>query len=55
MGSAGDVRKSIIWELHDSPASGHSGQEATYKKITQFFFWPRLKSDVIEYVRVCDV
>lgn len=53
--SYGEIRKNIIWELHDSPAGGHSGQEVTVKKVTQFFYWPRMKSEIVEYVKGCDV
>lgn len=55
VGSAGDIRKNIIWELHDSPAGGHSGQDSTYKKIAMFFYWPKLRSEVNDYVRTCDI
>lgn len=30
VGKVGDIMKSIIWELHESPVGGHLGQEATY-------------------------
>lgn len=50
VGSIGSMRSDILWELHDSPHGGHSGQEVTLKKVSQFFFWPHLKSDVNTYV-----
>lgn len=55
VGSHGETRKNIIWELHDSPAGGHSGQEVTLKKVTQFFHWPKMKSEIVDYVRGCDI
>lgn len=55
IGSGGDLRTRIIWEFHDSSMGGHSGQEVTYKKISQFFFWPNLRKHVNEYVQNCDM
>lgn len=43
IGSNGELRNKVIWEFHDSPMGGHSGQEVTYRKNDQFFFWPNLK------------
>lgn len=55
VGSASNMRRQILWELHDSPHGGHSGQEATFHKVSQFFFWPGLRKDVEEYVKSCDI
>lgn len=49
------MRATILWELHDSPHSGHSGQEVTLKRVHQFFYWSHLKSEVVSYVKTCDV
>lgn len=38
VGTGGNVKESILWELHDSPAGGHSGQEVTLKRVAQFFY-----------------
>lgn len=54
VGSQGDCRKTILWELHDSPVGGHSGQETTIKKVTQFFHWPKMKAEIVEYIKACD-
>lgn len=55
MGSSGLSRQAVLQELHDGPTGGHSGQEATLKKVAQFFYWPSMKNEVAEYVRSCDV
>lgn len=55
IGSNGELRQIIIWELHDGPAGGHSCQEATLKKINQFFYWPAMKQQVARYVQAFDV
>ncbi|WOH15435.1 hypothetical protein DCAR_0934976 [Daucus carota subsp. sativus] len=55
VGNAGTLKKDLIKELHDEPIGGHSGQEATIKKLSQFFFWPKMKDEVIEYIKSCDL
>lgn len=44
-----------MWELHNSPNGGHSGQEATLRKVALFFWWPQLKAAVKTYVQTYDV
>lgn len=44
-----------MWELHDIPVGRHSGQDVTYRKIAMFFYWSKLRAEVKEYVRSCDV
>lgn len=55
IGTNGNCRNKLIWELHDGPAGGHSGQEVTLKKVSQFFYWPAMKEEVVEYVRSRDL
>lgn len=55
VGSQGNMRTTIMWELHDSPQGGHSGQEATVKRVCQSFFWSKMKEEIQEYVRSCDI
>lgn len=55
IGTRGNCRNRLIWELHDGPTGGHSGQEVTLKKSSQFFYWPAMKEEVIEYVKCCDL
>lgn len=46
-------RKQILKACHDSPLSGHCGTEKTFEKVNSRFFWPKLRSDVKDYVRKC--
>ncbi|OIS99338.1 putative mitochondrial protein [Nicotiana attenuata] len=34
---------------------GHSGQLGTLKRLSQVFYWPRMKQMVIDYVASCDI
>lgn len=48
-----DKRKDIFHRCHDIPAAGHVGVFKTHAKIGQLYYWPKLKSDVIRYVKCC--
>lgn len=55
VGTQKDLRNQIMWEFHDSAVGGHSGQEITFKRISQVFFWPNMRREVNTYVSSCDV
>src|SRR5690349_19759314 len=40
-------------KLHDEPLAGHQGQNNTYQKVAQYYYWPGMKEDITEYVRTC--
>lgn len=39
IGNHGSLKDKILWELHDGPMGGHSEQEATTRRVCQFFFF----------------
>ena len=41
--------------LHDSPTAGHQGQDNTYHRAIQHYYWPGIKNDIINYVRSCKI
>src|SRR3954470_10271251 len=43
----------LLNQLHDHPLSGHQGQDNTYQKVSKYYYWPGMKSDVQEYVHTC--
>lgn len=47
-------RTSVIQTAHDNVA-GHMGVKKTYHKLLQHFFWPRIKRDVSNYIKTCQV
>ncbi|XP_039019648.1 uncharacterized protein LOC120151187 [Hibiscus syriacus] len=55
IGEVGSLRLHILQTLHDSPHGGHSGSQATYQRIKSYFYWPRLKTMVVNYVKLCAV
>jgi len=55
VGSHGSLRQQLISNFHDTPLGGHSGQLGTLKRLTQHFYWPKMKLLVNEYASSCDV
>jgi hypothetical protein len=50
-----DDRPEILKRFHDVPASGHVGIYKTFWKIRSLYFWPRMRADVVKYVRGCKI
>lgn len=49
-----DKRRQIISEAHDPPLAGHLGIYKTYSRLAQKYYWPKLRNDVVYYVRKCE-
>ena len=49
------LRDELLSLFHGSPVGGHSGAEATMKRLGIVCYWKGLKKDVREFVRSCDV
>ena len=47
------LRLRIKRALHDDVLAGHLGNEITYRRIAQRFYWPGLKADVAKYLSKC--
>ena len=47
------LRELIFKEAHDTPFAGHPGFHKMFKYISKRFFGPRLRHDVLDYVRSC--
>ena len=47
--------KSILREAHDIPTSGHQGQDSTFRKTSEIYFWPQMKADIVDYVKSCQI
>ena len=45
----------ILHPFHDSPIGGHSGEQKTYQRIAQDWFWEGMKKQITEYVKTCVV
>lgn len=53
------VPESYVWQVlklcHDTPTSGHFGQDSTLERAKLQFYWPNMKWDIHDYVMSCDV
>lgn len=47
------LKSRIIHWLHSSPQGGHSGIQATLKRIRHLFYWPSMNQDVTSYIQQC--
>ena len=48
-------RRAIVKAVHDEAHKGmHAGWECTLASAREHFYWPRMSSDVKEYVSSCD-
>ena len=48
-----NIRTRILYELHDTPYSGHGGMTKTYRALLSMFWWPNMKHQTSEYIRTC--
>lgn len=54
MGGSGNWRTQILEEMHSSAMGSHSGITATYQRLKKFFYWPKLKEEVHNFVQSCN-
>jgi hypothetical protein len=55
LGNNREAHHAILLSLHDSGVGGHSGILGTYQRIKSLFSWPKMKEDIMKYVRQCSV
>jgi hypothetical protein len=48
------TRKIILNDYHMLPTGGHAGCTRMYKNIRKTYFWPKLSTDVENFVKKCD-
>lgn len=48
-------KNQLLRQTHDHPLSGHQGQERTHQQTSALYYWPRMESDIKEYVRTCEI
>lgn len=47
------LHQMILHLGHSIPWSGHLGQQKTYERVSQRFYWPKMYQDVQEYCKTC--
>lgn len=48
------LQQPILELHHDATVAGHLGEDKTLASISRYFYWPRMRETVAEYVRTCD-
>lgn len=48
-------RTDIIKRNHDLPTAGHGGIFKTFCRVSNEFYWPKMKSDIVTYVKNCTI
>jgi len=48
-----DLRRQILYWVHTSPQGGHSGRDATLKRLKQLVFWKGMTKAVQQFIRQC--
>ena len=49
----GNLRQTLLTQFHDSPLSGHLGFDRTLDRIQRSYWWPNMKSSVLNFVASC--
>lgn len=47
------VKKQILYEIHDSPLGGHRGMNKTYRAMSSRYTWPKMRREIEGYVKQC--
>lgn len=55
VGNVGSLREKILQMVHCSSEGGHSGVDVTTHKLCSLFYRKKVRRDIREFVRNCDV
>ncbi len=47
------MKDTILKECHDGPLAGHGGAKCTTTFLKKSYYWPNLKDNAEEYVKIC--
>jgi hypothetical protein len=48
-----EQQRQLVHDHHDLPAYGHPGISRTTELVSRHYWWPRLRQDVLDYVKGC--
>ncbi|GKE07039.1 retrotransposable element Tf2 [Tanacetum coccineum] len=48
-----NLKVRLLQEAHDTPSGGHGGFLKTFKRLSDQFYWPRMKQEVRLFVQQC--
>lgn len=47
------LRTKLLSECHDSPLAGHLGVAKTYDRLSEHYYWPKMKQSIEHYCQSC--
>ena len=50
-----EIRKEIVKKYHNSILAGHPGEQETYLKVKENYWWPGLRTFVKNYIKGCGI
>jgi len=50
---SGELRKLVMYEMHNVPYSGHPSYQKTVTAVRKEYFWSGMKKDVASYIARC--
>ena len=48
-----EIKREILYEAYNTLYTTHPGTTKMYRDLKRYFWWPRMKRDVVEYVARC--
>lgn len=48
-----ELRRQVLHQCHDRPTAGHFGRFKTIHRVSNLYYWPKMRADVATYVRKC--
>ena len=49
------LRSLVLKHMHDEPTAGHLAFQRTYLKTKNHYYWPKMRKDIKEYCKACEV
>ena len=48
-----EIKRQILYEAHNTPYTMHPGTTKMYRDLKKYFWWSRMKKNVVKYVTRC--
>jgi hypothetical protein len=49
------LKEEVFKEAHEFRFTVHPGSTKMYKDLKEFYWWPKMKKDIVEYMTRCNV
>jgi transposase InsO family protein len=48
-----EIRNNLLFHSHNSPLAGHRSHDTTFKRLSEFWYWPGMRSDIEAHCKSC--